>query len=507
MTKGGSKPAQGSAIGRWKRDIVAFITEVLVDAETGEPFQLYPEQVNFLRRAFELTPGGRMRHTELVFSAGKKAGKTGLAAMIVIFAAVCLAGAGGEIYLLANDLEQSQSRVFKAVVLILQASPLLKRSADITANRITFRSTGTTIQAVANDYQGFAGANPTLNVYDELAYYTSENSRRLWDEGVPSPARQISFRLSVSTAGFDGEPSPLRDLYDRAMQHGEEIAPDLRQHGNLLCYWTHELHAPWQRGEWVEEMRRTMRPVQFKRLIQNEWTSSESQFIDLEAWDKCVDPELRPVLADRDLAVFGGLDCSVRGDHTALALAAFDTDRKLVRVVNHRVFKPQGADINFAAVEGLITEMSERFDLRGVWYDPFQCESSAQRLRGVGVNMVAFNQTPSNLEAAASNLLTLVSERNIASYASDELRTAIANCRSIETVRGYRISKIVGSRKIDLAAALSFAALAAVKEGQQAEPSIIEYTRRLAERVGPINTFAQDIWREVQEQDDDDFDA
>jgi phage terminase large subunit-like protein len=486
---GNRASVNGSALARWRRDIVAFITEVLVDPETGEPFKLYPEQVTFLGHAFELTPAGRMRYTELCFSAGKKSGKTGLSAMIVIYTAVVLAGTGGEIYLLANDLEQSQSRVFKAVLLMLQASPLLRRSADITANKITFRSTGTIIQAVANDYQGFSGANPTLNVYDESAYYTSENSRRLWDEGVPSPARAISFRLSVSTAGFDGEPSPLRDLYDRAMAHGEEIAPDLRSHGNFLCYWTHELHAPWQRGEWLEEMRRTLRPVQFRRLIQNEWTSSESQFINLEDWDRCVDPNLRPVLTAADLAVFGGLDCSVRGDHTAMALCTYDSSHKLVRVVNHKVFKPaQGADISFAAVEQLITETSEKFDLRSVSYDPYQCESSAQRLRANGVKMVAFNQTPANLEAATSNLLTLVSERNITSYPSEELRTAIGNCRSIETIRGFRISKIVGSRKIDLAAALSFAALAAVREGPVVEPAIItwyaqQYAKQCANEV------------------------
>ncbi|MBV8771139.1 MAG: hypothetical protein JO166_02245 [Deltaproteobacteria bacterium] len=59
------------------------------------PFELYPEQIIFLRHAFELTPEGRMRYSELCFSAGKKSGRTALAAMIVIFTAVCLAGTGG----------------------------------------------------------------------------------------------------------------------------------------------------------------------------------------------------------------------------------------------------------------------------------------------------------------------------------------------------------------------------------------------------------------------------
>jgi phage terminase large subunit-like protein len=478
---GGKTNGNGNgAIARWRRDPVAFIHEVLVDPETGQPFRLYSEQVTFLKHAFELTPEGRMRHTELCFSAGKKSGKTALAAMIVIYTGVVLAGIGGEIYLLANDQEQSQSRVFKAVVLILQASPLLKHSTDITANKITFRATGTTIAALANDYQGFSGANPTLNVYDEVAYFNSESSRRLWDEGVPSPARQISFRLSVSTAGFDGEPSPLRDLYDRAMQHGQEIAPDLYRDNNLLTYWTNQLRAPWQRPEWVAEMQRTLRPVQYKRLIQNEWTSSESTFIDLEMWDACVDANLRPVLSDPDLPVFAGLDASIRGDFTAIAVCTYNIKRQAVQIVDHLVLKPQDADISFAEVEDYLTQLDNRFDLRAVQYDPYQLESTAQRLRANGIPMVAFAQTFANLEAAASNLLKLVTDKNMVAYESAELRTAIGNCKSVETSRGFRISKIAGSRKIDLAAALSFAALAAVKEGREIEPGIMGYYRAIA---------------------------
>ena len=139
----------------------------------------------------------------------------------------------GEIYVLANDLEQATSRIFKAVSAILAASPLLKRSTSITATKIIFKSTGTQIVAVPNDYKGFAGANPVLKCFDEAAYYTSEASHRLWAESVPSPARRISFRLSVSTSGFEREPSPLREIYDRAMAYGTEVTPDLYVHENL----------------------------------------------------------------------------------------------------------------------------------------------------------------------------------------------------------------------------------------------------------------------------------
>jgi hypothetical protein len=324
------------------RDPIKFIEHVLIDPETKKPFVLYTEQKTFLQHAFEFGPEGKMRRTELCYSGPKKLGKIGLAAMIVIYTAVVLAGQGGEINLLANDLDQSQSRVFRAIGNIVQASPMLRDSVDITANRIVFRSTGTVISALASDYAGFSGGNPTLNVYDELAYYSSASARRLWDEGVPSPARKISFRLSVSTAGFDGEPSPLRDLHDRAMKDGTEIAPDLRVLENLLCFWTHQCRAPWQSAAWVSEMKRTLRPSQFARLILNEWVPSEAGAIDMQQWDRCTDPELKPLLAKSGLPIWAALDLGLKHDSTALCAVAWEGDR--VRVVTHQVFTARAGE-------------------------------------------------------------------------------------------------------------------------------------------------------------------
>ncbi|MGO9607219.1 MAG: terminase TerL endonuclease subunit [Candidatus Binataceae bacterium] len=451
-------------IERWRANPVAFITEVLVDPETSKPFLLYKAQRIFLKHAFNLTHDGRMLHTELVFSGGKKSGKTGFAAMIVIFTAIVLAGLGGEIYLLANDLEQSQSRVFKAVVRILRASPLLRDSVDITASKIVVRSTGTTITAVANDFAGFSGANPTLNVYDEPAYYTSEASRRLWDEGVPSPARHISFRLSVSTAGFDGEPSPFRDLYDRAMERGEEIAPDLRRDGNLLCYWTHECKAPWQSPQWVAEMQRTLRPAQFARLILNQWMSSESTFIDMKWWDACVDPTLSPELRDPRLPVWVGVDASAKHDSTAIVACTYGAAAKKVRLVWHRIFQPSPNDpLDFeGTIERTLLELRMRFALREVRYDPWQMLSVAQRLKARGLPMVEIPQTPANLTEASQNLYELVKGRNLRAYPDADIRLAVQRAVAIESPRGWRIAKEQASHKIDVAVALAQAALGAV---------------------------------------------
>jgi hypothetical protein len=73
---------KNAALAKWKRDVVTFVEEVLIDPETGKPFELYEEEKTFLCSALTLTPAGRLAFPKMVFSAPKKSGKTALAAMV-----------------------------------------------------------------------------------------------------------------------------------------------------------------------------------------------------------------------------------------------------------------------------------------------------------------------------------------------------------------------------------------------------------------------------------------
>jgi phage terminase large subunit-like protein len=400
----------------------------------------------------------------LCYSAGKKSGKTAMAAFIVIYTALYLSPLRGEIYLLANDLEQSTSRVFRAVGAILAASPLLCRSATITQNKIVFNATGTTVVAVANDYRGFSGANPVLNVYDESAYFTSEASQRLWSEGVPSPARQISFRLSVSTAGFEGEPSPLREIYDRAMTYGVEVAPELRVDRNLLCFWSNRTGlAPWQSQQWTDEMARTLRPAQYQRLIENRWSASQTTFVELSEWDACCDPDVLPLSYDKRLRVWAGLDLGLRHDATALVVVTVDKDR--VVLVDHKTFIPgKGETLDIeATAEQALRDLARRFDLNAVAYDSWQAIDLGQRLKRAHLNMVEVTQTASNQGPMANQLIDLIKQRRLSMYPASDLRLAVSKTVIIESSRGYRLGKTKGSDRVDPIIALSMAVLIAGK--------------------------------------------
>jgi hypothetical protein len=99
---------------------------------------------------------------------------------------------------------------------------------------------------------------------------------------------------------------------------------------------------------------------------------------------------LRPTLEDHHLRVYVGVDASVRHDQTAIVACSYDRQSKAVRLVTHRTFQPSPDDpLDFEhTIEATILELSRRFRVREVRFDPYQMQASAQRLVARGIPMV-----------------------------------------------------------------------------------------------------------------------
>ena len=332
----------------------------------------------------------------------------------------------------ANDQEQSVGRVFTMIRRIIESSPLLKREAKITQDRITFPAFDVTITAIPSNFATAAGGNQNISVFDELWAFTSERSRRLWDELVPPPTRQIACRLTTTYAGYEGESLLLQDLYRRGLQQ-PQIGDDLHAGDGILMFWSHSPVAPWQDERWLAEMRRTLRPNAYQRLVLNEFASAESQFVDMSAWDRCVQPSLTPTL--ERIPIYVGVDASTKRDSTALVAVTFDKKAQMVRLVQHRVFTPAPGDpINFEhTVEATIIDWRQRFVLRQVLFDPFQMAAVSQRLAKAHVPIEEYPQTVPNLTAATSNLFDLIQSRSIALYPDAAMRLAVSRAIIVES--------------------------------------------------------------------------
>jgi phage terminase large subunit-like protein len=449
---------------RRRKNPIEFIETVLHDPETGKPFVLLEAERDFLQHAFETGADGRLLYPEQVYACPKKSGKTGFAALHTLTTTLLYGSAYPEAIICANDFDQAQGRVFAAIKRIVEASPLLRREAKITADKITFTANNATITAIASDYASAAGGNPSISVFDELWAYTSERSRRLWDELVPPPTRKITCRLTVTYAGFEGESELLHELYKRGMQQ-PLVGKDLYAGDGILMFWSHVPIAPWQTQEWLTEMRRSLRPNQFLRMIENRFVTTESTFIDMDWWDACVDRALNPVVIDRLMPIWVGVDASVKRDSTAIVAVTWDYDKQKVRLVAHRVFQPspdQPLDFEMA-VEHTLLALHSRFDLRLALFDPYQMQSTAQRLQREGIEIEEFPQSVPNLTEASQNLYDLVKSRGLVVYPDDNMRLAILRAVAVETPRGWRIAKDKQSHKIDSVIALGMAALGAIK--------------------------------------------
>ncbi|MBE3597558.1 MAG: hypothetical protein IMX02_01680 [Limnochordaceae bacterium] len=294
------------------------------------------------------------------------------------------------------------------------------------------------------------------------------------------PTRAVSLRLVVSYAGFEGEPGPLKELYDRAVVRGERISDawPIYRAGRLLVFWSHEPIAPWQTDAWKAEMRQTLRPNAYLRLVENRWVSGEEAFIPVEWWERAASG--RPLVAAQAPAVLG-VDAGLKRDSAAVVACGLDESGK-VRLLAHRVFVPAGGealDIE-ATLEATIREFSRRFQVYEVRYDPWQFQRSAQALLKEGVPMVEFPQTIPNLTAMSTNLYELLKAGNLIAYPAEEIRQAVLHAVAEETSRGLKISKEKAAHKIDVLVALAMAALGVVERAKEAAP-LTEEERRAAE--------------------------
>ena len=468
------------SLSRWQRDPCAFIEEVLINPETGKPFKLLPAERDFLEHSFKTDSTGRLLYPEQVYAAPKKSGKTGFAAMHMLCTVLLYGGRFAEGYALANDLEQAQSRVFQAISRIVESSPLLKQAAvEILKDRITFSKVfgNASITAIASDYTGAAGANPTISCFDELWGFTSERSRRLWDEMVPPPTRKIACRLTVTYAGFSGESELLEELQKRGMAQ-PEVGKSLYAGDGILMAWHHDPIAPWQTASWLDQMRRSLRANQFLRMIQNRFVTSEGSFVELEKWDRCVDPEGAPVISIPGLPIYIGVDASVKHDSTAVVAVWYDPNDQKVCLVWHRIFQPSPDEpLDFeATIEATLLDLAKRFDVRKVIFDPYQMQATAQRLTRAGIRIEEFPQSSGNLTLASQNLFELIEGRNLIVYPDDTLRLAVSRCVAVETSRGWRIAKEKQSHKIDVVVALGMACWAAVSLGASADRNRITWS-------------------------------
>ena len=485
----------------WVEDEKAgFILPRVWDPEKGAlvfdptPMKLFPHQRKIFDHVLKIDPNtGKFPYRTVIYSCPKKSGKTALGAAIGAWYAD-ESYPGTEIYVLANDREQAQGRMMKAIQfdaerknkLLFESgfeddeNPLSRQSvAEINKWDIKF-SNGTFIQTLSSHYTSAAGGQQALTLWDELWGYQTEKTQRLWEEMTLIPTEQLGLRVVVTYAGFEGESHLLWELYRSTVIEGirlKKTFPDLpcytNRLGTMFVYWDHEPRMPWQTADYYEAEMAELRPVQYRRLHLNEWGNAEDEFIPIELWDNATELEApliyTPDADARNYPISIGVDVGVKRDTSAVVgVWSHRKDNNIeLGLAFHRIWIPgKSRPVNPEHVEAFIREMYKMFKVAAIVVDATHFHQNIMTMQADGMPVNEFTQSVGNMVAASTALYESLRFKRLKVYPDEEMRSHIQFAAAKVHGPGFRIvKKEENARPVDASIALAMAVHDAIQRG------------------------------------------
>jgi len=478
-----------------RRDPVLWIEKNYFIKETSRPIVLERFQKAVLRYALQRNEDGSFRYQTVVWSQPKKSGKTAISGAVGRWAAETW-GRYQQIFCVGNDAKQALERAFQSIRESIQLDPRydpgrqsLPGEWAVLSTRLDHRS-GSRISAVATDYRGEAGSNPSLSIWTELWGFTHRDALRFWAEMAPSPLRLNSLRWVETYAGYEGESELLEELYANIVVNGRQLtAGELGDPGcfaespnphdlvpiyvddaaGAIAYWDDgdvARRMPWQQGprgeQYYANEAATQTPKQMDRLHGNKWVSTETNFVAVELWDACGHRPPPPLLPGDQTPMVVALDAAITGDCFGLVGVTRDPDNPdegvIVRVVHK--WEPDGTPLDFEAVEQVVKRLAATYNVVQYAYDQYQLHDFATRLRKADVGWFkVFSQGDDRLKAD-KQLWDLIVNRRVRHDGNHDLRGHIMNANAKQSANEdtrLRIVKKSAKRHIDLAVCLSMA--------------------------------------------------
>lgn len=439
----------------YAEDPIGFIEDYFYVIEGRKLIELLPWQKDILTDLFLR----KVKPNLAVIGQPKKTGKSSLAAAVSLWF-LCTKPMS-EVYLLASDVAQSQLVCFDKLIKSIRMNPRLRNACHIKPGKGCVEYEDSFVQILAPN-TSVAGVNPSLIVAEELWSWTTLEHKRSWDELTNVPTREENLNLVTSYAGHtEEEDCILWQLYAEGIAQAEgKSEKDKRFY---FRWFGIDLYndVPWVKPGYLPQQKKRLRENAFLRLHCNQWASGLEDFIDAATVDAATNPDLQRGRKHGG-PVCIGLDVGPKHDTTGVVVVGQIGDDTL-GVIDHAVFvPPRGGVLDLEGTfENLIEIYQHEYNIRTVYFDPYQAIRSAQALKKKGVFMMEFPQTVPNLVKMADTLQGLLKSGGLMLYESKELRQHILNARVKEHERGWRLVKGRQSRKIDLCIALAMAVQAA----------------------------------------------
>lgn len=343
------------------------------------------------------------------------------------------------------------------------------------------------IRVLAADVDTADGVIPTLALVDELHRHKSSGLYGVFRDGLGPRAGRM---VTISTAG-DDEASPLG-----IMRANARTLPDAnREEAHWYCrsedgaFVMHEWAlseeddltdmevvkqanpASWQTPEALSRRYESpsMTKWQWARFACGVWLQGEGAAISPGEWDELCDPGIE---IPEGTSVWIGMDLGWKKDCTALVPLWWESEERRV-TSNAIVLEPPGDGtlLDDRLIVDALIELSERFHILGIVYDPNAAgQQLVQQLeRERNFAFVEHSQQNSPIALADARLMEAIRRKDLVHDGDPEVRQHVLN--AVEKPLGgeqFRFDRAKrGPRKpIDALRALSMAHSVAVADNQ-----------------------------------------
>ncbi|MGC4026247.1 MAG: terminase large subunit [Mesorhizobium sp.] len=201
--------------------IIAFAHSLIVPAGkfVGQPLRLCPFQLDFIRDVYNPRDPqtGLRKRRQAILSVGRRAGKTLMAALIILVHLIGPAKRLNSTIVSAATTRKQASIVFRMVRDMVRMNPTLKKRLKVidSTKHIVHKSDQSTYAAIAAEAGGQYGEGLDLVVYDELA---QAKSPALYDALMTSLGAQVEPLMMIISTQAPANDHILSELIDYGLK-------------------------------------------------------------------------------------------------------------------------------------------------------------------------------------------------------------------------------------------------------------------------------------------------